>query len=71
MTTATPPVADIATRIGGYVTADNQILTPDGGILYANPWGVVKLQRYGHPVVALGQWWDVAGVVAAYEAAVQ
>ena len=70
-TNVRPPVADIATRIGGYVTADNQILTPDGHVIYCSPlFGQVRLDRFGLPTVVLGQWHDAAGVVAAYEAAV-
>ena len=69
-TTEAPPVADIAELIGGMVTADNQIIANDGALIYCNPWGVVKLQRFGFPVIALGSWHDVAGVVEAYRVAV-
>lgn len=66
-----PPVTALAAHIGGVVTADHQIVTTEGHVVYCSPWGVVKLQRYGVPVLTLGSWQDGADDLgAAYEAAV-
>jgi hypothetical protein len=49
----TAPMTVLAGLIGGVVTEDHHIATV-AGLVYCSPFGVVKLQRYGRPVVVLG-----------------
>lgn len=70
--TATYPLAELRDELGGHIVHVDHgaaLALPDGGVIYHSPFGggFVKIMRYGHPVVTLGQMSDgVDAIVAAY-----
>jgi len=61
------PAAELAAALHSTITdhmGDVRINVGSGSFIYCSVRGLVRLQRYGKPVVTLGQWSDGTDALA-------